>query len=319
MKDDQTKRERGQASEKLTPSASNTEANRQADGSKKSPKSPKENKQSKKWTLKEHWNRASRRQQLIWLLKGIGGFIAASGAIVTAIYYVASYIQSQKHFVEEHRPKIVFSRPPELIPISGFYPPPPGRVMCKITDKAIHLSVASLRFWIGNSGGDAKDVFIPSITAKLVPEQATNNPEFDQPPIVTDDTCKKRGKPMIKEIPLGSRLQTPLDVRQVVEVFPLFKMKSGSITIDTQGSDPIPPPDLKPSDWTHIAPDAVLQLYIVACVDYSDKDGAAYASCATYRFMANGRQNILNPYGFSCQETPLAGTFQPIFGGYCEE
>ena len=60
-------------------------------------------------------------------------------------------------------------------------------------------------------------------------------------------------------------------------------------------------------------------MYLVACVDYSDKDGTTYATCATYRFIVNGREDALDPYGFSCQETPVAGIFQPTFGGYCEE
>jgi len=83
--------------------------------------------------------------------------------------------------------------------------------------------------------------------------------------------------------------------------------------------DPIPPPDTKPSDWIHVAPNAKLQMYVVACVDYSDQDGTVYATCATYRFIPSGQENTLDPYGFSCQETPSAGTFQPTFGGYCEE
>ena len=265
-------------------------------------------------TILEKWKNTALHNKVI----GVCTVIAAlAGVIYTATNIVSIYL-SERHYAQEHRPKVIFSRPPALVPISGLSPPRPGRVYCQITNKAVHLSIASLRFWIGNTGGDAKDVFTMAI-AKLVTEQPTDNPEFDESSLVTDDTCKGRGKPMVKEMPLGSRRQTFLDIRQVSGIFTLFRMKSGSITFDQQGSDPTPPPDIKPSDWTHIAPDAKLQIYIVACVDYSDKAESAYASCATYRFIVNGHENTLDPYGFSCQETPLAGAFQPTFGGYCEK
>lgn len=270
----------------------------------------------KKWSLREHWKRASQRQRLEWVLKGLAGLITALTAIGGGIYFIASYIQNGRQFVEEHRPRIVFSEPPSLIPIPGLSPPQPGRVICQITDKAIHWHIASLRFWVGNGGGNAKDVFIPEVFAKIVPEQKTNNPIFDNPPIVNDETCKKHGHPAVKEIPLGSHLKTPLNIRQIAGLLPLFN-PGNSITLG--GGEPIPPPDLKPSDWTHIAPDAKVELYVVACVDYSGEDGTSYASCATYRFVVNGQEATLDPYGFSCQGMPLYGTFQPTFGGYCQD
>ncbi len=88
-----------------------------------------------------------------------------------------------------------------------------------------------------------------------------------------------------------------------------------SITVG--GPEPETPAGEKP-ERIPVAKEAVFQLYAPICVYYFDESGNRHGTCVTYRLAITGRIGNPDNYGFSCTESPVSGTFEGTFFGYCE-
>jgi hypothetical protein len=266
-----------------TPDAPTIQTNENTEATKKLNNKPKQN---KKWSLIQHWERASRAKQVKWILEAVAVIIALSMLGV----YVCDYYQRETQFSIEHRPKIIFSRPPEFV----VYPGPqelPGMVACKILDNGVGFQTGTFHLWIKNIGNeDALGVFIfPNV--KIVPEQKTGEPTFDDPPSITDTTCKNPGKPPKNLFPVYRGKEIEIPIRQVTETYSLEKK---------------------------IASGTKFSLYAAFCINYTDGSGKPYGSCRTYRMTVNGQKGSLNPFSFFCDGNTFIGDFQPTFSDYCE-
>lgn len=215
--------------------------------------------------------------------------------------YIWGNLQTKWNFEAETRPHVIISRPPTLIDVFA----------CEITDKAMHLRTGAMRIWVKNIGhGDAVNAFISGPYLRLVPEKKTGFLFFDNREFVTEETCRTREPPKMKMMPVYAGQEVSIDLIQSVEAVSLFKTKSISVSLGSPQPEPEPSPGEKLR--VQIARDAIFQLYGPVCVYYSDRRGAAYGSCRTYRLSTLGRLT------FSCQESPLRGEFVPTFGGFCD-
>jgi hypothetical protein len=73
MENDDTQKSKGETSKELRPSSSNAQANAKTNRPKQTGK---ESKKHKKWSLKRHWQRATRKEQVKWVAEGVGILIA---------------------------------------------------------------------------------------------------------------------------------------------------------------------------------------------------------------------------------------------------
>jgi hypothetical protein len=186
MENDDSKHSHPQAPKNSPPGGPETETAHETGTDKTSKQKPGKH---KKKTIWRHWKSASRAKQLKWVAEGIG--------IITAVLilgiYIWDHIQSQRNFVAEHRPRVILSRPPQIL----------GVVQCYVTDKAIHLSVGALRIWVKNIGqGEAVAAFVNGPEFQLVPEKKTGVQFLDTPMPITDKTCTLKISPKMKEFPV---------------------------------------------------------------------------------------------------------------------
>src|SRR5579859_5707656 len=126
MKDNNTKNRDSEAAKELRPSGVNAQANAKTNRSKQSDNKPTKR---KKWSLLRYWKNANRKKQIKWLAEGI---VILTGIGVFGIY-VWDHIQRERQFSAEHRPRIIFSRPPEFGPDSLF--------TCEVRGKQIRMQV----------------------------------------------------------------------------------------------------------------------------------------------------------------------------------
>jgi len=301
MKNDDTKNSNEQASDNLNPSTIKIKTNEQTT---KATNPNKKAKKQKKRSLWQHWKSASRAKQIKWVAEAVA---VVTGVLILGIY-IWGNLQTRSNFKVEHRPKVIVSRPPELL----------GKVNCEVTDKAIHLYTGAMHIWVRNiRKGDAVGAFVLGPQFKLVPEKKIGNPFFDDIPSITDQTCKEKVSPKMKAFPVYGGQEVRVDMVQSAGTFSLVKTSSVTVTLGGPQKEPETPAGQEP-DRISVAKDAIFQLYAPVCVYYFDEDGERYGGCRSYRFVVTGRIGNSNPYGFSCTESPLSGTFEETFFGYCE-
>jgi hypothetical protein len=213
------------------------------------------------------------------------------------------------NFKAEHRPKVVVSRPPELL----------GTISCEVTEKAIFLHTGAMHLWVKNiRKGDAVGAFAFGPQFKLVPEKKIGDPFFDDLPSITDQTCAQKVDSKMKAFPVNGGQEVRVDMAQSAETMSLIKTNSVSITLGGPQKEPETPAGETPSARVPIAKEDIFQLYAPVCVYYFDEDGKRYGSCRSYRLAVSGRAGNSDPYAFSCTESPVSGTFEGTFFGYCE-
>jgi hypothetical protein len=285
----------GETSEELPPGPDAVNANNQTKTPKKATKTPSKHKQ---WSLWQHWKRAKSKTRLKWFVEAMGVLLV--GALVgNAIW---QNLQTMSHFSTEHRPRVIFIRPPELL----------GQFECEVTDKEIRTHSGQVRVWLKNiKNGDAVGAFIAGPNYKLVPEKKTGDKFLDDSTLVTDDSCKAEIKPKMKQFPVNEGQEIYLDMARSDGVTGFYPGTSATIHLDK----PINPASPLGGDES-TAPlkrDDLFQLYAPLCVYYFDEEGNRHGTCMTYRLNMNGR------YTFSCTQTPITGTLEQVFLGYCED
>jgi hypothetical protein len=274
MENDDAENPNRQTASNLSSSTSKIKTNEEAA---KTAEPNKKAKKQKKRSLWQHWKSASRAKQIKWSAEGL---IVITGILILGVY-IWGNLQTKWHFEAEHRPRVVFSRPPELL----------GTITCNVTDKRIDVHSGKIRFWFKNiRNGDAIGVFMVPPMFKLVTERKIGIARIDKfIPSITDESCKVRPNPKGSVFPLNAGQGISVDAEQVAEAII---------------SDPSDPP---------FAPNERFHLDVLDCIYYLDEAGDPHGTCATYSFIMPNGQNV-----FSCADSPLTGSLELKFGGYCE-
>lgn len=282
MENDDTGKGGNQAPEELTTSSASVDAENQ----KRTPKQANnKTRKYRRWSLWQHWKRAKSKTRLKWFSEGIGVLLV--GALV--FNAVWQNLQSMRSFEAEHRPKIVFSRPPEFVTS----PAPDelnGTLVCKVfsAENRVSLQVGTVHTWLTNIGkGDADGVWLSPI-ARIDPISEKYKP------LVNDDSCKRAGKPIEKLFAVYHGTEVTVPLRQ----------------IHSENMFPAKEP---------IAENAGFYFYFADCVNYSSSDPEFYRSCVTYRLRVKGREGNRDPFMFQCDGQTITGDFVPTFAGYCEK
>jgi hypothetical protein len=303
MENDNSKDSYPEAPKDLSPATTKPKTNVKT-GSTKGSHAESENQKKNKWSIRQHWKAASRPKQLKAIATGAG---TIAGVLILGVY-IWNHVQSQRNFVVEHRPRVVFSRPPQLI----------GTVGCYVTDKAIHLFTGEMRVWVKNIGhGEAVGAFVIGPQFQLVPEKKTGVQFLDTPTPITDDTCKLKISPKAKEFPVHIGEEVSIDMQQAVGAISLIRTNEISVSFGAPQPEPQTPPGEKP-EAVYIAHDAIFQMYAPICVYYFDQDGNRYGGCSSYRLVVNSHIASSDPYGFSCTESPVSGHLEQTLFGYCQ-
>lgn len=88
MKNNDAKDGDGQTNSNLAPSTLEAKATEKKG---KSGNAAKETSKHNKWTLKQHWKTATRKQQVVWVCEGITGFIGILVVLGTCYSYISSH------------------------------------------------------------------------------------------------------------------------------------------------------------------------------------------------------------------------------------
>ncbi len=257
----------------------------------------------KKWTLKQNWQHANSAKRTKWIFEGKGGLI---GFLILS-NYVWQNLQTMWNFNAEHRPRVIFSRDPELL----------GVINCEITERAIYVHTGAMHIWMKNTGkGDAVNAFIGGLPFKLVPEKKTGSASIDEIPEISDSTCQAKASPKMKMFPVEAGQEIRLEMVQAMEAQSLIKTNSISITLGGPQKEPETPAGQNP-EKIDVPKDALFQLYYPVCVYYFDEQGKRHATCKSYRLVTNS-QGIGLGSTFSCTQPPISGSFEQTFGNFCE-
>jgi hypothetical protein len=265
------------------------------DNKSKKPKAAKNkpDNKKKKWSLCRHWREATRRQQMAWVARLLGGLVAAGVLLV----YCLMYKEGKRNFEAEHRPKVIVSRPPELL----------GVFECQITNTGIGFHIGGMRVYVKNiKNTDADGAFVIPDT-KLWTRNRTGFAEIDTWPMISPGQCGPTGnKQTLFPINGGQEIQMELGETRGGMALP---PSPNGVKIGVFGQSK--------SDKPAIPQDTVLELFAPICVHYSAGD-RVFGSCKNYRLRVAGRERYPDPYGFSCQETPVIGVFEEQVMNYCE-
>src|ERR1700730_13713806 len=277
MKDDDTSDSHDNAPQELNPSRppNRTTQERKSKSDPSGKKAENQNNKSNKWSLLQHWQRASKAKRVKWAFEGLGFVV---GLCILGVY-ISDYVQNERHFVVENRPHVIVSRPPTMY----------GVFSCQVADNAIHQDCGPMSVWVKNIGkGDAINAFIVGPQFELVPDNKIGIPAFDNPPSITDESCGLKVESKTKQFPVYAGQEVSMGV-------------NSEVGIRTLGNE------LKDLQKPSIPADAIFQLYATVCVYYFDRDGARYGTCRTYRLNIGPTNTIPGggKYSFSCTQTPV--------------
>jgi len=237
-----------------------------------------------KWSLLQYWKRANWGKRIKWLV-AVASLVGSSGLL--------TFYQRSHQFSIEHRPRIVFARPPQLV----------GQISCDVSEnEAISLEVGGMEISLRNGGnGDAPKAFVQQ-SWKFVPDPSSRYSSYDALPSVTDQTCTTDIAATVGTFPLNAREETTIGIGP-----------HNSIQADARGpAKGIVLGHVKPADRPNNK--TTFQIYAgPTCVYYFDEEGKRHGTCMTYRLSRKGQ------YRFACGESPISGELQQMSWGFCED
>jgi hypothetical protein len=213
--------------------------------------------QDKKKSYRRSWRSASPLKKLEIIILGIGSMVGISYLGVL----IWQTLQTKWIFQDEHRGRVVLSRPPELL----------GPVESDIEHRIILLP--AVRLWF-KASGEVKRAYAIPFLATLVPDKPTGNHGIDNPfPIVTDAICRL-GHMGYYGFPINAGQEIAMDISSSSQNLP--------IDFDATGK-----PKLS-AGWENVTNDAAVRLYIPGCAFYTDEYDVDHAVCDTYQFIPDG-------------------------------
>ena len=197
---------------------------------------------------KKNQTNSAKRRPLKWWAKTFDTKTIVAWAAIAAvpISILAIYFNDRQHR-QDHRPRVVFSRPIELL----------EPLTCDMEKGEAHTG--KMRVWLQNLGNvDAKRVFVAS-GFKFISQRKSGNPTVDDPPSITDSNCEHEALP--------TRETFSLPVMAPGREF-AFAIKQSAMAFS-----PAP------------GKDAFVQLYFYECAHYSDERDTHHGTCDVYRLL----------------------------------
>jgi hypothetical protein len=274
MKDNNTTNSEEETPKELGPTSIDTQTNAKGDRPKQTNR---KSKKGKKWPLWRHWKQANRKTQAKWVAQGLI-IVTGLGGLGT---YIWDHIQRERHFQTEHRPRVEFSRAPQLL----------GSFACTALDtRAMQFGHGRTNIWLKNVGnGDAVNVYVAYFFARPVADPPSTNLDFNTiMPTITDETCRVAPTPKMKMFSLNRGQETVVDMVG----------GNGWLRVDPK---------------TEITSDTAFEIVAPTCVYYFDEFGKPYGTCDTYRLVRN------EGVRFACKESPITGQFQHMLINSCED
>jgi hypothetical protein len=290
MEDDGTKDAQHEIGKKTPDGAANIRASTTTNASKKSEKQTAPSK-SKRWTLRQHWQRASPAERTKWIFEGIGALIA----LLILANYVWQNLQIMWNFRAEHAPLIIHSRPPEFLQTYKCIPAE------RIQQNAGSIQFGQLQLGdidiiyknIGN--GTAYDVgWFPFNNWAVIPVKRTGIAIYDEGIQVTPKDCTHYF--MVRGAPLEPGVE-------------------GTVHIASSG--PTVPPQVKDGDLVRFEEEI--------CTPYADRYGNRHETCDLYELSTRDVPNlqsaekILGTANLPCDGVERTAHFEPLIAGHCQE
>ncbi len=253
--------------EDQTLGASKTEKSKKQD---KPDTQPKKSKNEGKKSFRRSWRAASPIQKLGLVITGIGTAVALCLLIVN----IWKTLQDKWAVQIQHAPLVINSRPPQLL--QPF-----------ICNRETGLHLGNMQFAMKNVGNASALNVIPYMRImKIIPENKTGNPIFDEIPV---GNCKASITMKGLEYPLAPGREFFSPIRQGVKA--------------------IPP----------LAEGETVQFHVSSCIYYSDEYGGHHGTCDTYILLLPS-SNPLDVLGgtpsFICDGTPKMGKFGAALTGH---
>jgi hypothetical protein len=250
-----------------------------------------EQQRKKKWSLIEHWKRASKAKQVKWVFEGIGLLIAFCILCV----YIWGNLQTAWNFRAEHAPLVIHNRLPQFlqtykcIPVAHAY---------QSTGKFAHGD-----FCFGNIDktykniGDTTAYDVSGVLferAIVVPVKRTGDPFYDERLKVNPNDCATTFR--LQGVPLERGIEETIHLRE------------GTVGV---------PPQVKDGD--------LVTFDYETCTTYADKEGIRHGTCDLYSLYTHDVLNlpsvdkILGTPELPCDGVERTGSFVPMVGGHCQK
>ncbi len=143
------------------------------------------------------WNKTSNTNKILIFIGG--------GSIIVTVF--AAWLNVQQHR-EEHRPRMIFSRAPELL----------EPLTCDM--KTGESRTGKMRLWIKNIGNNQANEVYFYMNSKLVPDKKTGDKITDSIPPVTQETCQLRIRTGAGFLPIAPGVEHAVEIRQAITAAP---------------------------------------------------------------------------------------------------
>jgi len=270
--------------------AADIQANTSAKASQKAHEQPTQRK-GKKWTLRQHWQRASTAKRLKWAVEGIGVIV---GLLILANYFWGN-LQTMWNFRAEHAPLIVHSQPPKFL--QSFKRIPLAHIRYDTGKSFPHgdFQFGNIVKTYKNIGNETAYDVSGMIFAEMIviPTKDSAKSISDQEPKLAPKDCTTDWK-----LP-GAPLE-PGGESSVV-------LLNGSASV---------PPEVQQGDSVFVE--------YKTCTTYADSAEGRHGTCDLYRLVTHDVQDLPRAYSvlgtpeLPCDGVERTAEFVAVTGGHCQ-
>jgi hypothetical protein len=249
MENDDRKNNAPDASESLTPTPNIP--NQQSKKPNKSAHTSQKAKDDKKKSYCRSWRSASPIRKIEIFI----GALLAAGALGYLGATIWGNLQTKWNFEAEHRPRVIFTRPPQFI----------EPFTCDV-EKEMMLA-GKFRVWFRNIGNEPAHVLLMPTEFHLVPNKPFDIPILKRP-VITDKDCEVIATPYgYGEFIVNPGPEEFLDSEHHQQNFP---------------------------GLASVGNDATFEFYCVIRLYYSEDSGSHHGTCVAYRFteLPSGKDEI---------------------------
>jgi hypothetical protein len=180
-------------------------------------RAPRKANENKKKSYRRSWRSASpiKKVEIVIAAIVVAGAIGYLGVTIWGI------LQTKWNFQAEHRPRVIVSRPPDLV----------GTFNCQVTKRELYWHAGVTHVWVKDiSKGDASGAFVIGPQFKPVLEKKIGDHFYDDPPIIEEQTCLAKVEPKMSPFPVHGDEELSVNLRQSAGTLSLFKGTQANIS-----------------------------------------------------------------------------------------